>query len=163
VALTDLGCAGCGAPLKTANAEGQAIVCPYCQREHVFEAPPPQPRQHEHPVGSRVVVQWGGRWWAAEVVAVEGRERWRIHYLGWSSSWDEVVGPERIRPANAAPPVQRSSGVRALAILAALVLVGVLAVVAVTRGGAGAPPGGPGGRCGVRGPPRSSRTAGAST
>ncbi len=46
--LEDLSCAGCGAPLRTADAQGRAIVCPYCQREHVPErsvrpadAPPP--------------------------------------------------------------------------------------------------------------------------
>ena len=41
-------------------------------------------------------VEWHGEWWAGRVL--ERKEgRFRIHYLGYASSWDEWVGPERIR------------------------------------------------------------------
>jgi hypothetical protein len=41
-------------------------------------------------------VEWHGTWWAAEVVKTNG-DRSYIHYTGWDNSWDEWVGPDRIR------------------------------------------------------------------
>src|SRR5262249_38367473 len=41
-------------------------------------------------------VEWNGTWWAAEVVRTSG-DRYYIHYTGWANSWDEWVGPDRIR------------------------------------------------------------------
>jgi hypothetical protein len=41
-------------------------------------------------------VEWGGTWWAAEVVNTNG-DRYYIHYTGWANSRDEWVGPDRIR------------------------------------------------------------------
>jgi hypothetical protein len=41
-------------------------------------------------------VEWQGRWWPAKVLRREG-ERTYIHYLGYEDSWDEWVGPKRIR------------------------------------------------------------------
>ena len=41
-------------------------------------------------------VEWHGTWWAAEVVKTNG-DRYLIHYTGWDNSWDEWVGPDRIR------------------------------------------------------------------
>jgi hypothetical protein len=41
-------------------------------------------------------VEWHGTWWAAEVVRANG-DRSYIHYTGWDNSWDEWVGPDRIR------------------------------------------------------------------
>ncbi len=47
--------------------------------------------------GDAVMVKWKGSWWPAQVVQV-GAKRWYIHYDGYSNSWDEWVGPGRIRP-----------------------------------------------------------------
>ncbi len=140
--LEDLVCAGCGAPLKTANAQGAAIVCPYCSREHVFVTPPPEPSRHEHPVGSSVVVKWGSRWWPAQVVSVEGPDRWKIHYTGWASSWDETVGPDRIRPADAKAPTAPAAGrgARPFLLAALLVVVAVVAFVVLQQSPAGVQP-----------------------
>ena len=57
---------------------------------------PPAPA----PAGGKaaVEVEWGGSWWAAEVLQVNGRSS-LIHYTGWDSSWDEWVPADRIRPA----------------------------------------------------------------
>jgi RNA binding chromodomain-containing protein len=41
-------------------------------------------------------VEWQGTWWAAEVVKTNG-DRYYIHYTGWDNSWDEWVGPDRLR------------------------------------------------------------------
>ena len=48
--------------------------------------------------GDQVDVEWKGEWWKALVTQVSAGPRYKIHYVGWSESWDEVVGPERIRP-----------------------------------------------------------------
>ena len=47
-------------------------------------------------VGDLVDVQWSGSWYKARVIGAE-EGKWRITYEGYSSSWDETVGPERIR------------------------------------------------------------------
>jgi len=46
-------------------------------------------------VSNPVIVEWHGRWWPAKVLEV-GENKWKIHYDGYSASWDEWVGPERI-------------------------------------------------------------------
>jgi hypothetical protein len=43
-------------------------------------------------------VEWHGTWWPAEVTQTNGN-RYYIHYTGWDNSWDEWVGPDRIRMA----------------------------------------------------------------
>jgi hypothetical protein len=48
-------------------------------------------------VGARVEVLWGDRWYPAAVRTITGPERWFIEYDGYGSSWNEVVGPDRIR------------------------------------------------------------------
>src|SRR5262245_28851555 len=54
-------------------------------------------------------IQWGGTWWEGSVLA-SNNGQYLIHYDGWSSSWDEWVGPDRVRftlpaPAPAPQPV----------------------------------------------------------
>jgi len=114
VALTELSCAECGAPMKMGQASRRVLRCGYCGRAHVFAAPPKAPVGHDYPAGSPVVVHWGGRWWNAQVVSVLGADQWQIHYEGWSSDWDEAVGPDRIR-ARGQTPVR--SGCRKMALV----------------------------------------------
>lgn len=47
--------------------------------------------------GDKFEVQWGGKWYAATVLETDG-SRTKIHYDGWSSSWDEWVTKDRLRP-----------------------------------------------------------------
>jgi hypothetical protein len=47
--------------------------------------------------GSQVSVYWKGSWYAAQVLKVR-RGSYYITYDGYSSSWDEWVGLDRIRP-----------------------------------------------------------------
>lgn len=49
------------------------------------------------PSGREVDVLWQGRWYDARVKRVLGEHRWLVGYDGWSTSWDEIVGPERVR------------------------------------------------------------------
>lgn len=41
-------------------------------------------------------VEWQGTWFDATILRKD-KDRWQIHYLGYDDSWDEWVGPERIR------------------------------------------------------------------
>lgn len=66
-------------------------------------APPPVVVQPAPPATPYVLYQpvqvlWGSGWYAAQVVQVIHAGAYRIHYDGWSDSWDEVVGLDRIRP-----------------------------------------------------------------
>ncbi len=69
-----------------------------------------QSQRMAYSVGSPVAVFWGGRWYPAMVRAVIGPGQWLITYIGYSSSWDEVVGSNRIRwrqsPVPSAPSAQ---------------------------------------------------------
>src|SRR4051794_23526581 len=42
-------------------------------------------------VGSAVLCRDAGSWWRAEVIALEGDERVRIHFVGWEPMWDRSV------------------------------------------------------------------------
>jgi hypothetical protein len=48
-------------------------------------------------VGTMLQGQWAGIWWSAQVVAVNADKTVRIHYPGWSDSWDETVPRSRLR------------------------------------------------------------------
>jgi hypothetical protein len=50
---------------------------------------------------SAIEVEWGGTWYAAEALQVNGNQT-LIHYTGWGSNWDEWVPAGRIRPAGVA-------------------------------------------------------------
>ena len=47
-------------------------------------------------VGDAVEVRWKGKWYPASILKI-GDHRYRIHYEGYDNSWDEWVGPDRIR------------------------------------------------------------------
>lgn len=46
--------------------------------------------------GDKIEVEWGGKWWNAEVIKTRGDFAF-IHYDGYGSEWDEWVTKERIR------------------------------------------------------------------
>lgn len=47
-------------------------------------------------VGDRVMVSWKGQWYPARILD-SNRGQYKIHYDGYESSWDEWVGPSRMR------------------------------------------------------------------
>lgn len=53
--------------------------------------------KHVPGLGRRVEVESEGKWWPAQVIAIEG-ERSKIHYGGYGARWDEWVTAERMRP-----------------------------------------------------------------
>lgn len=46
--------------------------------------------------GDSVDVNWKGTWYQGRVLSVSGSQ-YRIHYIGWASSWDETVPASRLR------------------------------------------------------------------
>lgn len=54
-------------------------------------------------VARPALVEWERRWWEASVKSEEAG-RACVHYVGYADSWDECVGPERIRYPEAGGP-----------------------------------------------------------
>jgi hypothetical protein len=49
-------------------------------------------------LGDHVRVEWSGRYYPAQIVDVVGKERYRVHYEGYGTEWDENVSLNRIQP-----------------------------------------------------------------
>lgn len=49
-------------------------------------------------VGDHVRVEWKDRFYPAQIVDVVGKERYRVHFEGYGSEWDEIVGLHRVQP-----------------------------------------------------------------
>ena len=69
---------------------------------------------HAYAVGQNVDVLWENSWYPAEVVKVVGEQQWEIHYDGYSSDWNEVVGISRIRLRKSPDPTFRPYGAEQL-------------------------------------------------
>lgn len=80
---------GGAALAKVADAGGEAAA--------PSEAAGEPPKKAAYGVGSKVMVAWGGKWWAATVLQVKD-DKYLIHYDGWASSWDEWVTTARMKP-----------------------------------------------------------------
>lgn len=50
-----------------------------------------------HKLGDRVRVEWHGQMYPAVITGIVGQERYRVHYEGYGSEWDETVGLSRIQ------------------------------------------------------------------
>jgi hypothetical protein len=78
----------------------------YVEGNVVHPEPPPKVRQkamsaaqtNVYRIGDRVRVEWRGQMYPAQVTAIVGQERYRIHYEGYGNEWDETVGLNRIQP-----------------------------------------------------------------
>jgi hypothetical protein len=46
--------------------------------------------------GDKVDVNWNGSWWQGSVLSVDSG-KYKVHYTGWSASWDETVDASRLR------------------------------------------------------------------
>lgn len=70
----------------------------------------PVPAKAAIAIGSRGQVLWKGRYYAATVIGLAGADKYKIHYNGYESSWDEVVGPSRMSGFGAAPAAGAGGG-----------------------------------------------------
>jgi hypothetical protein len=61
-------------------------------------------------VGAHGQVLWKGTWYAASIIAVTGTDKYKIHYDGYESSWDEVVGPSRMKGFGGATATAANTG-----------------------------------------------------
>ena len=72
----------------------------------VHPEPPPKVRAkalkaaqtNQYKVGDRVRVEWHGTIYQATITAIVGQEKYRVHYEGYGSEWEETVGLSRIQP-----------------------------------------------------------------
>lgn len=89
-------------------ADRMAVVAPVQVAVQPVSAPAasatarsaPLARALQFGVGDRVEVEWHGSWWRATILEVEGN-RYRIHYDGYGSEWDELVAEDRVRARKA--------------------------------------------------------------
>lgn len=70
--------------------------------------PTAQPASPTYAAGQRVRILWGSSWYDGTIVAVQGPNRFLIHYEGWSDASDEVVGTDRLAQVTPAAPVAPS-------------------------------------------------------
>jgi hypothetical protein len=57
----------------------------------------PAPASYKFSKGELVYVEWGAVWYEAEVLDVTDSGPPNIHWIGWSSTFDEVVEKNRVR------------------------------------------------------------------
>ena len=118
-------CDHCGAPLELADGTS-TVRCGYCQKDQVVtammaavERPAARPAAsvERYTRGRPVLCEWRGRWWPATILAELPGGQYLIHYDGYSSSWDETVGLERLAARSAKVP--RATGNRAVGMIIA--------------------------------------------
>lgn len=72
-------------------------------------APCDDPYQAQHQVqrSDKVQIQWGASWYAGTILEQRGQS-YLVRYDGYSSMWDEWVGPDRLQFAREAQRTQRT-------------------------------------------------------
>ncbi len=72
-------------------------------------------------VGDHVYVEWEGQEYPAMIQAIEGPSKFRVHYDGYDTIWDEVVAKDRVKKVVEGPAVapEPPAKVRAKALAAA--------------------------------------------
>ncbi|MCS6795346.1 MAG: agenet domain-containing protein [Raineya sp.] len=54
--------------------------------------------QNEYKVGDKVEILWNGSWYKGSIISAKNAEgKYKIHYDGYDSNWDEFVEPKRLR------------------------------------------------------------------
>lgn len=56
-----------------------------------------EPIPADFKIGQEVLVEWSGSWYNAKILEYKDGH-FKIHYIGWGSTWDEWVKPSRIKP-----------------------------------------------------------------
>ena len=68
---------------------------------------PPTPKQFDkanakYKAGDKVQIEWSDSWYPGKVEEVQDKG-YLVSYDGYSADWNEVVGDDRVRPADATP------------------------------------------------------------
>ena len=64
----------------------------YAQPEQEIK---PGPVQRTFSKGESILVEWKGKWWHANITKTK-KHKFRVHYQGWPSKWDEWVKVDRM-------------------------------------------------------------------
>src|SRR5438552_2470719 len=98
--ICTLGIDSSGTALRRAALRRQLTVCVTCLlfTTVLFLSSAIQliAQQTSWKVGDQIEVQWQGDWYKAEVIEVK-EAQYKIHYVGYASSWDEWIDKSRIR------------------------------------------------------------------
>lgn len=77
---------------------GEALLTGSFQADDAVPAQPgaaQKPVIHGSPAPGALLIEWGKRWYPAEILETKG-DKALIRYVGYDSSWDEWVGGERM-------------------------------------------------------------------
>jgi len=142
-------CDHCGAPLELADGTS-TVRCGYCQKDQVVTAlmaavERPSARTpaavERYTRGQPVLCEWRGRWWPATILEPLPGGQYLIHYDGYSSSWDETVGLERLAARTANVPRAKAGAAVGVTIAVSLVVaMGVGVMLARQTRSTSAPP-----------------------
>ncbi len=92
-------------PPSTPHPTSPAPRIPRFPSRHSPRTPAPAPEPAAPPApaqpgtfkpGQKVQIFWGSTWYPGSIVRAEGA-KFRVHYDGWSDSFDETVTPDRLR------------------------------------------------------------------
>lgn len=88
-------------PAKIMKAEGDKFFIHYDGYPHAYDEWVTAARMKAlsvpvYKAGDSVKVNWKGSWYPATILK-ENDGKYLIHYTGYESSWDEWVGPGRIK------------------------------------------------------------------
>lgn len=80
-----------------------AVSLAGCRKKTADQSSDPEATStgRSYAVGDKVDVNWNGSWWKGEIVTAKP-PTYHVHYIGWSSSWDEDVTQDRLRPPTTA-------------------------------------------------------------
>jgi hypothetical protein len=82
--------------LLSALALGAVATSPLALADSLPSEPEAVADATPYKAGDTVSVQWKGTWYKCSVLEVKD-DKFKIHYEGWGSEWDEWVGTDRMR------------------------------------------------------------------
>ncbi len=86
-------------PARVLRKKGRKICIRYVGYSADWDECVPPTRLRCEPVAAaQVMVRWQNRWYPAVVLKRQG-DKSLVHYMGYDATWDEWVGPKRLRKA----------------------------------------------------------------
>lgn len=160
--MATIRCDHCGAPLEGISGS-RIVTCTFCKHEQTVEGhveaveAPRGTNAERYARGQAVLCEWRAKYWPATVLEVLPGDLYRIHYDGYSDSWDETVGLDRLAPRGSgvpkAPNLGRAFSLAVIGLMLTVLVGGALAWTALNHPtGAPSPTGGGGAAVGARSP-----------